>query len=86
MGTDEMNLRAGKIMEKWDPFAIGSDKYSEQITGVLAQLQLLDDPSSLAKKIQSIYQLAYGIWIPLEKCVAVSYKLLALKFEAKSII
>lgn len=86
MGNDEMNLRAGKVMEEWDPFSIGGDKYSEQITGVLAQLQLLDDPSSLAKNIQSIYQIAYGVWIPLEKCVAVSYKLLALKFEAKSII
>lgn len=86
MGINEMNLRAGKLMEEWDPFSIGSDKYGEQITGVLAQLQLLDDPSSLAKHIQSIYQIAYGIWIPLEKCVAVSYKLLALKFEAKCII
>ncbi|WP_372868830.1 DUF1871 family protein [Planomicrobium okeanokoites] len=47
---------------------------------------MLDDPSGLAKQIQSIYQISFGIWIPLEKCVAVSYKLLALKFEAKNII
>lgn len=86
MGTDEMNLRAGNVMEEWDPFTIGSDMYREEIIRVLAQLHLLDDPSNLAKEIQSIYQISYGIWIPLEKCVAVSYKLLALKFEAKNII
>lgn len=86
MGTEEMNKQAGIIMEEWDPFALGRNVYNNEIFDVIAQLQLLDDPSSLAKQIQSIYQLSFGIWIPLEKCVAVSYKLLALKFEAKSII
>lgn len=86
MGTEEMNKQAGIIMEEWDPFALGRSVYNNEIFDVIAQLQLLDDPSSLAKQIQSIYQLSFGIWIPLEKCVAVSYKLLALKFEAKSII
>lgn len=86
MGTEEMNKLAGIIMEEWDPFTIGGGKYINEIMDVLEQLQLLDDPSSLAKQIQSIYQISFGLWIPLEKCVAVSYKLLALKFEAKSII
>lgn len=86
MGIDEMNQRAGIIMEEWDPFSIGSGKYELEIIAVIAQLQVLDDPSSLAKQIRNIYQLSYGLWIPLEKCVALSYKLLALKFEAKSIV
>ncbi|MCM3612493.1 YugE family protein [Planococcus sp. MERTA32b] len=86
MVTEETNKQAGIILEEWDPFALGGGKYIDEISGVIEQLQLLDDPSGLAKQIQSIYQISFGSWIPLEKCVAVSYKLLALKFEAKNII
>ncbi|WP_282021103.1 DUF1871 family protein [Planomicrobium okeanokoites] len=86
MVNEEMNKQAGIIMEEWDPLALGGGMYSNPIIDVIEQLQLLDDPSGLAKQIQSIYQISFGIWIPLEKCVAVSYKLLALKFEANNII
>lgn len=86
MGIKEMNRQATYIMDEWDPFSAGSGHYDTEITGVLAQLQLLDDPSSLAKQIQRIYKSSFPQWIPLEKCVEISYKLLALKFEAKSII
>lgn len=86
MGTGEMNRQAAYIMDEWDPFSVGSGHYEIEIIGVLAQLELLDDPSSLAKQIQRIYKSSFTQWIPLEKCVEVSYKLLALKFEAKSII
>ncbi|WP_033541073.1 DUF1871 family protein [Planococcus sp. CAU13] len=86
METDEMNRQAIIILEQWDPFSIGGDKYKLETRGVVAELQELDDPSSLAKQIQRIYESFHAQWIPLEKCVEVSYKLLALKFEAKSII
>lgn len=86
MGTKELNRRAANVLAEWDPFGIGEDLYENEITGVMAQLHVLDDPSDLAKQIQSIYELSFEKWIPLEKCVEVSYKLLGLKFEAKSII
>lgn len=86
MGTKELNRRAANVLAEWDPFGIGEDLYDNEITGVMAQLHVLDDPSDLAKQIQSIYELSFAKWIPLEKCVEVSYKLLGLKFEAKSII
>ena len=86
MGTSEMNRRAASVLKEWDPFGIGEDLYENEITGVMAQLHLLDDPSDLAKQIQSIYEFSFAKWIPLEKCVDVSYKLLGLKFKAKCII
>lgn len=86
MGIRKMERHAKLIMDQWDPFSAGSGKYEQEIAGVVEQLHLLDDPSSLAKQIQRIYESSFAQWIPLEKCVEVSYKLLALKFEAKSII
>lgn len=81
-----MNRRAGLVMQEWDPFAIGAELYDSEITDVVAQLQMLDHPSELAKKIQGIYESTFKEWIPLEQCVDVSYKLLAIKYEAKCII
>lgn len=81
-----MNRRAARVLEEWDPFAIGEELYGKEIVDVVAQLHLLDHPSELAKQIQSIYEFSFEKWIPLEKCVEVSYKLLALKYEAKCII
>lgn len=86
MDTGEMNRRAVRIMEEWDPFRIGADSYDTEIMDVVEALEVHDDPSDLAKKIQSIYEFTFDQWIPLERCVEISYKLLAIKFEAKSII
>jgi hypothetical protein len=86
MGTSEMNRRAVRVLEEWDPFGIGEDSYDREIVDVVAQLHLLDHPSELAKGIQSIYEFSFEKWIPLEHCVEVSYKLIALKYEAKCII
>lgn len=81
-----MNRRAIRILEDWDPFALGEQFYGTETMDAVAALHLLDDPSELAKKIQSIYEVSFKQWIPLEKCVEVSYKLIALKYEAKCII
>lgn len=86
METTEMNRRAAWVLEEWNPFAIEGESYDRQITDVVAQLHELDHPSDLAKQIQSIYEFSFDKWIPLEKCVDISYKLLALKYEAKKII
>ncbi|HBT70791.1 MAG TPA: DUF1871 domain-containing protein, partial [Lysinibacillus sp.] len=36
--------------------------------------------------IQETYEHSFEQWIPFEDCVAISYKLIAIKFEAKCII
>ena len=84
--TVEMNRKAGKLLEKWDPFGFGEGQYETEVAHVLAVLQGIDNPTDLAKNIQRIYEISFEQWIPIEKCVEVSYKLLAIKFEAKCII
>ena len=86
MQTIEMNKKAISILEKWDPFDEGEKAYELEIVDVVAELHRLDHPADLAKKIREIYEHSYEIWIPIEKCVQISYKLLAIKYEAKCIV
>ena len=81
-----MNRAAIELLEKWDPFNLGEDSYDTETADVVAALQGIDDPSQLAKVIQRIYEHSFEEWIPFEKCVAISYKLIAIKFEAKCIV
>lgn len=81
-----MNKKAIHLLEEWDPFLNGPDAYGLEIADVVAELHLLDHPTDLAKRIREIYEHSYAIWIPLEDCMQISYKLLAVKFEAKCII
>lgn len=86
MDMGEMNKKAVSILEQWDPFDEGEKAYKLEIVDVLAELHRLDHPADLAKRIREIYEHTHALWIPIEKCVQVSYKLLAIKFEAKSIL
>ena len=86
MENIEMNQKCVHILEQWDPFDFGFDSYETETADVVAALQSIDDPSELAKVIQRVYEYSFEQWIPFERCVAISYKLLAVKFEAKCII
>lgn len=86
MQTIEMNRRAVLILASWDPFKLGSEAYDTETADVVAALQGIDHPSDLAKKIQTIYEHSFEKWIPLEQCMQISYKLIAVKFEAKCIV
>lgn len=86
MQTIEMNKKAVALLEKWDPFNEGNKAYELEIIDIVAELQRLDDPTDLAKRIREIYEYTYGFWIPIEKCVQISYKLLAIKYKAKCIV
>ena len=86
MQTTEMNKKAVTLLEKWDPFKEGAKAYKLEIVDVVAELHDIDHPADLAKKIREIYEHSYEIWIPLEDCVQISYKLLAIKYEAKCIV
>ncbi len=81
-----MNQKAVKVLEEWDPFQLGADSYDTETADVVAALQGIDDPSDLAKVIQTVYEHSYEQWIPFEHCVEMAYKLIAIKFEAKCII
>jgi len=86
MDSIEMNRKAVWTLQKWDPFNVGMDSYDAEVADVVANLQSIDHPSELAKRIQSIYEHSFEQWIPLEKCMDISYKLIALKYEMKCII
>lgn len=86
MDTIEMNQKAIRLLMQWDPFYIGENNYDTEAADVVAALQGIDDPSQLAKVIQTTYEHSFEEWIPFEKCVEISYKLLAVKFEAKCIV
>lgn len=78
-----MNRKAISIVQQWNPFKLENFSYETEAADVVAALQKVDDPSILGKKIQEIFEQSFEEWIPFEKCVEISYKLLALKFEAK---
>ncbi|MBD7945705.1 DUF1871 family protein [Psychrobacillus sp. FSL K6-2684] len=86
MDTIEMNRKAVWLLQEWDPFKFGIDAYETEIADVVASLHDIDHPSELARKIQEVYEHSFEQWIPLEKCVEISYKLIALKYEMKCII
>ena len=86
MHTLEMNKKAITLLEEWDPFNEGKKAYELEIVDVVAELQHLDHPTDLAKRIREIYEHSYEMWIPIENCVQISYKLLAIKYEAKCIV
>jgi len=81
-----MNKKAVALLEQWDPFDVGPKAYEHEIVDVVSDLHRLDHPTDLAKRIREIYEQSYKLWIPIEKCVLISYKLLAIKYEAKCIV
>ena len=86
MESIKMNRQAVKLLQMWDPFNIGPDAYDTETADVVAALQGIDHPSELAKCIQEVYEHSYEQWIPLEQCVQIAYKLIAVKYEAKCIV
>ncbi len=86
MENIEMNRKAIHTLEDWNPFNMDDFSYDTEAADVVAALQYIDDPSELGKVIQGIYEQSFERWIPIEDCINISYKLLAIKFKAKCIL
>ncbi|MGE6488836.1 DUF1871 family protein [Paenisporosarcina sp. NPDC076898] len=86
MENFEMNRKAVRLLQLWDPFNMGIDAYDTETADVVAALQGIDHPTELAKRIQEVYEHSYEQWIPIEQCVQIAYKLIAVKYEAKCIV
>lgn len=86
MENIEMNRKAVKLLQLWDPFKMGTDAYDTETADVVAALQGIDHPTELAKRIQEVYEHSYELWIPIDQCVQIAYKLIAVKYEAKCIV
>lgn len=76
-----MNQAAVKLLQEWDPFQLGEDNYDTEAADVVAALQGMDDASALAKLIQTVYELSFEQWIPLEECAQMASQLIMLKGE-----
>lgn len=77
----EMNKKAVRVLEEWDPFHLGPDQYAAETADVVAFLQGAIHPSDVAHHIQRVYEHSFIEWIPLEKCMDIAYKLIALKLS-----
>ena len=86
MENIQMNRKAVSLLMQWDPFKLGENSYDTETADVVAALQGISDPSDLAKVIQRVYEHSFERWIPLEDCVEIARKLIAVKYEAKCII
>lgn len=86
MQTEEINKKAAWLLKQWDPFQQGEQAYDAEIADVVAELHQVDHPTDLAKCIRNVYEHTHDIWLPLENCMDISYKLIAIKYEAKSIV
>ena len=86
MQTVEISKKAALLLKQWDPFEEGEQAYDAEIADVVAELHQVDHPADLAKCIRNIYENTHEIWIPLENCMDISYKLIAVKYEANSIV
>lgn len=86
MNLHEMNRKAINLLEQWDPFDKGREVYGKTTGAVVEALDEYDHPMELAKRMRTIYEQSFHIWIPIEDCVRMAYKLLALKFESKKIV
>ncbi|MHA6261248.1 DUF1871 family protein [Sporosarcina sp. CAU 1771] len=82
----EINKKATLLLEEWNPFEEVNKNYELEIRAIVSQLHSLDHPTDLAKKIREIYENSNKVWIPIEECVQISYKLIAIKYEAKCIV
>lgn len=86
MDRMEMDKKAIGLLSAWDPLEKGEGAYEEEIQSVVEALHEHDHPADLAKSIREIYEKTSSLWIPLEECVQISYKLVAVKYEAEKIV
>lgn len=81
-----MDKKAMAVLTAWDPLQKGQQAYEHEVIDVVNALHQIDHPTDLAKKIRDIYAHSFKFWIPIEKCVEVSYQLLAIKYKEKRIV
>ena len=82
MENIELNRKAVRILEEWDPFQLGTESYETETADVVAALQGITQTLELAEVIQSVYEYSFEQWIPLDDCLTIADKLIALRHQA----
>lgn len=80
MENIELNRRAVAILEQWDPFQIGL-QYDTEAADVVAALQTVKEPRTLAKIIQEVYEYSFEQIIPFEQCFEIAEKLITVRHQ-----
>ncbi len=79
MEMQNMNIKIIEMLEKWDPLGYGEDAYQTEIVDVLQALHEYEEPLTLAKTIQEIYEFSFEEIIPLVHCEKMAVNLLMIK-------
>ncbi|CAG9620994.1 DUF1871 family protein [Sutcliffiella rhizosphaerae] len=84
MEKPSINVRLMENLLQWDPLGYGTDAYDTECVDVVQAVHELDNPISLANKIQQIYEFSFEEYIPLPTCKMKALELLAIKNEDTS--
>lgn len=82
MDAQQMNRQLLHAIRTWDPFGYGDDAYETEAVDVLQAVYDCDEPTTLAEKIQAIYEFSFEKKIPLHECIKMAQQLLAMKQAA----
>ncbi|WP_077619204.1 DUF1871 family protein [Bacillus sinesaloumensis] len=82
MENQQANLQMMIMLQEWDPLGYGIGSYETEAVDVLQAIHQIDDPSKLARKIQSIFEFSFEEIIPLKACKDIALKLLIIKNNA----
>ena len=83
MDNIEMNQMAVKMLEDWDPLNYGPEAYDTETADIVAAMQGITDATELAQVMQEVYEFSYAQHVPIESCIEMSEKLLALKLAVQ---
>lgn len=75
----DTNQRFIQLIIEWDPFELGSEAYDLEVVDVLQAVHEQTDTNSLAKQIQSIYELSFEKLIPIKSCKELARQLMIIK-------
>lgn len=75
----QTNLKLVDLLNEWDPFQINNGSYETEIADVLQAVHEINEPSKLARRIQSIYEFSFEKIIPLESCLKLAEELIFIK-------
>ncbi|WP_040203867.1 DUF1871 family protein [Neobacillus jeddahensis] len=73
------NLQLVDVLNEWDPFHINGGGYDTEIADTIQAVHVLNDPAALAGRIQTIYGFSFEKVIPMDQCLKIAERLLAIK-------
>ncbi len=73
------NLQYVDLLNEWDPFQLKNGSYDTEIADTIQAVYELDNPVTLAERIQTIYEFSFDATIPMDQCFKVAEELFEIK-------